>query len=159
MFYLIAATGKNRELGSKGGLVWHLPGDLQYFKKVTMGYPVFMGYNTFKSLPKMLPGRKHYVLSFERGDLPEEVEVVTDLNEFVDAHKDSSEVIFVIGGASVYAQMLPHCKKLFLTEIDTTSDAADVFFPDFNKSLYERKVVGKGADNGINYEFVEYTKK
>lgn len=159
MFYLIAATGKNRELGSKGGLVWHLPGDLQYFKQATMGYPVFMGYNTFKSLPKMLPGRKHYVLAYERGDLPAEVEVVTDLDGFVEAHKDSSEVIFVIGGASVYTQMLPHCKKLFLTEIDATSDAADVFFPDFDKSLYERKIVGKGEDNGINYEFVEYTKK
>lgn len=183
MFYLIAAAGKNRELGKKGGLVWHLPGDLKYFKEVTTGYPVFMGENTFRSLPKMLPGREHFVLSKNQPDQmstdtlkdahpilwsaengrvslsPNEIFIVNDLDAFIAAHENSPEVVFVIGGASVYAQMLPHCKKLYLTEVNAESDEADVFFPEFDKNDYIKEVVGKGEDNGVKYTFVTYEKK
>ena len=62
-FSLIAAIGKNRELGRDGGLVFRLPSDLKFFKEVTMGHPILMGRKTFESLPKMLPGRKHYVVT------------------------------------------------------------------------------------------------
>ena len=62
-FSIIAAIGKNRELGKKGGLVFNIPGDLKFFKQTTMGFPVVMGRTTFLSLPKLLPGRKHFVLS------------------------------------------------------------------------------------------------
>ena len=62
-FSLIAAVGKNRELGRDGGLVFRLPSDLKFFKEVTMGHPILMGRKTFESLPKMLPGRKHYVVT------------------------------------------------------------------------------------------------
>ena len=65
---IIAAVGKNRELGKKGGLCFKIPGDLKFFKETTMGYPVLMGLTTWHSLPGKLPGRKHYVLSFDENE-------------------------------------------------------------------------------------------
>lgn len=160
-FAIIAAIGKNRELGKKGGLIWHLPGDLAFFKKATMGHPVFMGERTFLSLPKMLPGRKHYVLSmkaaadFEKND---NLVIINELDDFVDIHKDDDPEMFVIGGGMVYAEMIDHADTLYLTEIDASCDDADTFFPEFDKSKYQREELGKGEDNGINYTFVRYTK-
>ena len=94
-FSIIAAIGKNRELGKKGGLVFNIPGDLKFFKQTTMGYPVVMGRTTFLSLPKLLPGRKHYVLSpDEEPTFPEEVTVLHDLNQFIKDHQNDSQDYF-----------------------------------------------------------------
>ncbi|MBQ9910820.1 MAG: dihydrofolate reductase [Lachnospiraceae bacterium] len=157
---LIAAVGKNRELGKKGGLCFRIPGDLKFFKKTTMGFPVFMGLTTYYSLPKKLPGRKHYVAVFrpEEG-LPEDVSQVEDIFAFAEEWKKKDEEIFVIGGASIYKQMLPYCDRLYLTEVDAEDSEADVFFPKFNKRKYSRKTLGKGEDGGVAYRWVLYTKK
>ena len=157
---LIAAVGKNRELGKKGGLCFRIPGDLKFFKKTTMGFPVFMGLTTYYSLPKKLPGRKHYVAVFrpEEG-LPEDVSQVEDIFAFAEEWKKKDEEIFVIGGASIYKQMLPYCDMLYLTEVDAEDSEADVFFPKFNKRKYSRKTLGKGEDGGVAYRWVLYTKK
>ena len=128
-FSLIAAVGQNNELGKKGGLVFHIPEDLKYFKKVTLGHPVFMGLNTWRSLPGKLPGRK-----------------------------DTTEEIFVIGGGMVYKQMLPHCNKLYLTEVHASDSDADVFFPEFDKTTYKKTVISHGTHDKISYDFVEYAK-
>ena len=158
-FSLIAAVGQNNELGKKGDLVFHIPGDLKYFKKVTMGHPVFMGLNTWRSLPGKLPGRDHYVLTYDPADVPEGITPVTDLDAFVTEHEDSDEELFVIGGGMVYKQMLPHCEKLYLTEVHASDPDADTFFPDFDKTKYTRTVVDKGSDNNLDYDFVLYTRK
>ena len=156
---LIAAVGKNRELGKKGGLCFRIPGDLKFFKKTTLGFPVFMGLTTFYSLPKMLPGRKHYVAVFEHTELPAEVTEVEDIFAFAKEWQEREEEIFVIGGASIYAQMLPYCDKLYLTEVEAEDPEAEVFFPKFNKRNYHRKTLGKNEDNGISYKHVLYMKK
>lgn len=160
-FSIIAAIGKNRELGKNGKLIWRLPEDLAFFKKTTMGHPVFMGHKTYESLPKMLPGRKHYVLTrkpaadFEKND---NLEIVNGLSDFIDVHKDDEDEIFVIGGGMVYFEMMKYADTLYLTEIDAVDDSADTFFPEFDKSKYHREVLGKGQENGINYTFVRYSK-
>ena len=157
---LIAAVGKNRELGKKGGLCFRLPNDLKFFKKTTMGYPVFMGLTTWYSLPKKLPGRQHYVAVFEpEPGLPEDIVQVEDIFRFAEEWQEKDEEIFVIGGASIYAQMLPYCSKLYLTEVEADDPEAEVFFPKFNKRKYSRKTLGKGEDGGIAYKWVLYTKK
>ena len=158
-FSLIAAVGQNNELGKKGGLVFKIPGDLKFFKATTIGHPVFMGLNTWRSLPGKLPGRDHYVLTYNPEDVPEDITPVTNLEKFVTKHKNSNEEMFVIGGGMVYKQMLPYCKKLYLTEVHASDNEADTFFPDFDKTKYTREVLAKGEDNGIKYDHVLYTKK
>ena len=105
-YSIIAAVGKNRELGKDNHLIWHLPNDLKFFKRTTSGKTIIMGRRTFESLPKMLPNRKHIVLS-SSSDFPEEVEVYNELKELLDAYKDTDEELFVIGGASIYRLFIP----------------------------------------------------
>jgi dihydrofolate reductase len=158
-FSLIAAVGQNNELGKKGGLVFKIPGDLKFFKETTIGHPVFMGLNTWRSLPGKLPKREHYVLTLDANEVPEGLHAVTDLDAFIAEHKNESEEYFVIGGGMVYKQMLPHCSKLYLTEVNASDDEADTFFPEFDKSNYVETVLGHGEDNGITYDHVLYEKK
>ena len=151
MFSIIAAVGKNREIGKKGGLIWCLPGDMKFFKEKTMKHKVLMGRKTFESIPggKGLPGRKNVVLSRKNGDADA---VIREL-------ACSNEEIFVIGGGSIYEKMLPFCQRLYLTEVDAGDEDADTFFPEFDKKKYNRMVVGEGEDDGIKYTFVQYDKK
>lgn len=146
-FSIIAAIGKNRELGKKGGLVFNIPGDLKFFKQTTIGHPVVMGRTTFLSLPRLLPGRKHYVLSpDEEPTFPEEVTVLHDLNQFIKDHQNDSQEYFIIGGGSIYQQFLPHCDKIYLTEVDGEDDEADVYFPDFDKTKYTVTKLSQNSD-------------
>lgn len=146
-FSIIAAIGKNRELGKKGGLVFNIPGDLKFFKQTTIGYPVVMGRTTFLSLPRLLPGRKHYVLSpDEEPTFPTEVTVLHDLNQFIKDHQNDTQEYFIIGGGSIYQQFLPHCDKIYLTEVDGEDAEADVYFPDFDKTKYVVTKLGQNSD-------------
>ena len=150
MFSIIAAVGKNGEIGKNGGLIWHLPGDLRYFKEKTSGHTVLMGRKTYESLPSGgLPNRKNVVLSRKTGNAEQ---ILTDLSKL-------NEEVFVIGGGSIYEMMLPKCRHLYLTEIDAEEPGADTFFPQFDKNDYQRVEIGKGEDNGITYTFVRYDKK
>ena len=156
MISIIAAIGKNNELGLNNDLIWHLPNDLKYFKETTLNQTIVMGYNTFVSLGRVLPNRKHIVLSFEKIKLPDEViqfNNMEDLNNYI---KDKD--VFIIGGASMYKQFIDECDKLYLTEIDDTHKA-DAYFPKFDKNLFNKKIIGTNSDNGINYTFTLYERK
>lgn len=158
---MIACVGKNLELGKNNDLIWHLPNDLKYFKKVTDGHVVVMGKNTFKSLPKVLPNRKNIVLTFPDDEeiLPDELEVFHGIEEFLESYKDYQDEVFIIGGASIYKQFLKYADNLYLTEVDMESDQADVYFPKFDKSLYNKEIVLENSDNGVKYTHVIYRRK
>ncbi len=156
-FSIIAAIGKNRELGKNGQLIWHIPEDLQFFKRTTMGHPILMGRKTFESLPGMLPGRKHYVVSRSQNSTGDNLVYVNDLAKFSSSPHD--EEIFVIGGGQIYQEMLKYANKIYLTEIDAADTDADTFFPEFDKSKYNYEILGKGKKDDLGYQFVLYTKK
>ena len=156
-YSIIAAIGRNRELGKDNDLIWNLPGDLKFFRSVTSGHTIIMGRKTFDSLPRMLPNRKHIVLT-SREDLPSEVEVYKELKSILEKYKDSDEEIFIIGGASIYSLFLEYCDKLYLTEIDSEEEAS-VYFPEFDKNLYNSEELGNNSDNGISYKHVLYSRK
>lgn len=159
-FSIIAAIGKNRELGKKNGLCFKIREDMQFFKNTTMEHSIIMGSKTWESLPGELPGRKNLVLSRQSlPNLPKTVLRVASLEDFVAKNLLSPEKIFVIGGANVYAQFLPYANELFLTEVDASDPEADVFFPEFDRSRYIREVLGGGESNGIKYTFVKYLKR
>lgn len=154
MFSIIAAVGKNNELGKKGDLIFHIKEDMQFFKETTTGHTVVMGFKTWESLPKKLPNRKNIVVSFEEIEGPDEC--VTDLVQFIKDNENTDEEIFVIGGGSIYAQFIDHAKRIYLTEIDGEDSEADVFFPDFNKSKFKRTVLQKGNSGKLSYEMCRY---
>lgn len=157
MFSLIAAVGKNNELGRAGKLVFNIKEDMKYFKETTTGHAVFMGYNTYKSLPGLLNNRKNYIFVHNDTDAPDGAYPVTDLEKFISDNVNSDEEIFVIGGARVYSEMLPFCKTLYLTEINASADA-DVFFPQFDKTKYNKTIVKEGSDHDLSFAFAKYTK-
>lgn len=154
---MIAAVGKNLELGKNNALIWHLKEDLKFFRDQTMGKPIVMGYKTLESLPKLLPGRKHIVLTSRNLDLDPSILVVHSIDELLAAISDYSEVM-IIGGASVYKEMLAYSEKLILTEIDAEAEA-DAYFPVFNKDEWNSELISVGEENNIRYKHLVYTKK
>ena len=154
---MIAAVGKNLELGKNNDLIWHLKEDMKFFREKTMGKPIIMGMKTLESLPKLLPGRKHIVLTTKNPDLDPEIIIVHSIDELLEKVANYPEVM-VIGGASVYKQLIDYSDKLLLTEIDASADA-DVYFPTFNKEEWDREVLGENEENNISYKHLVYTRK
>lgn len=131
---LIAAMGEGRVIGIENRLPWHLPADLQHFRRLTLGKPILMGRKTFESIGKPLPGRVNIVVSQDRGFHPEGVIVARSIDEALDAAGDAEELM-VIGGASFYEQLLPRAQRLYLTEIHQRF-AGDAFFPALNEATW-----------------------
>ena len=157
MISIIAAIGKNRELGRGNDLIWHIKEDLKNFKNLTMGKYIVMGKNTYESFPKHLEGRKYIVLSSSLSEIENGL-LFNDFNKLLEFIKDVDEEVMIIGGASIYKLFLPFADKLYLTEIDS-EEKADVYFPDFNKEDYECNVVSTNEVDGLKYSFVIYERK
>ncbi len=157
MISIIAAIGKNRELGRGNDLIWHIKEDLKNFKNLTMGKYIVMGKNTYESLPKHLEGRKYIVLSSSLSEIENGL-LFNDFNKLLEFIKDVDEEVMIIGGARIYKLFLPFADKLYLTEIDS-EEKADVYFPDFNKEDYECNVVSTNEVDGLKYSFVIYERK
>ena len=157
MISIIAAIGKNYELGKDNDLIWHLKGDLNYFKQVSMGKKVVMGSKTYESLPKRLDGREYIILSNPIIEVDDAI-VFDNFDKLLEYVKSLKEEVLIIGGASIYKLFIDYADKLYLTEIDA-SEEADVYFPIFDKSKYNKKITSQNEENGIKYNFVIYEKK
>ena len=152
---MIAAIGKNRELGAGNKLLWDIKEDMQFFRDKTKGKPVIMGSKTFESIGRPLPGRLNIVLSRESKHY-EGATVVTTLSEAYDyAERSGADEVFNIGGATVYALGLKDVDTLYLTHIDAAFPEADAFFPSY-EHLFKRVSGKTSSDNKYCYEFVEY---
>lgn len=156
MFSIIAAIGKNRELGKNGDLIFHIKEDMKYFRDTTTDHKIVMGRKTWESLPGKLPNRKNIVISSHPVNGADST--VHDIQEFITKHKDTPEEIFIIGGGSIYTEFLPYTATLYLTEVDASAPDADVFFPNFNNSDYTKTIVKKGKQDDLTYTFAKYTK-
>ena len=155
---LIAAIGKNRELGYKNDLIWKIPEDLNFFRDNTINKYIVMGINTFNSLPRLLPNRKHIVLTRRNIELDSSVIVVHSIDELLEYINSIDEEIMIIGGSLIYNQMIEYADKMLLTEIDD-SRLADVYFPEFNIEDWDRLLISSNSYNDIKYNHVSYTRK
>ena len=126
----VAAMSLNRVIGRDGQIPWHLPEDFKWFKRLTTGHVVLMGRKTFAALGRPLPHRTNLVLSRQVEKI-EGATVLHDLAELSTSHFAPRE-IFVIGGAEIYAQLLPRCTDLYLTVV-AREVAGDAFFPAFEE--------------------------
>jgi len=113
---LVVARADNGVIGKDGGLPWRIPEDLKHFKALTMGKPMVMGRRTFESLPGLLPGRRHIVLTRDTGWSAPGAEAVTSIAQALHAAGDAAELM-VIGGAEIYAVFLPLAGRIELSEV------------------------------------------
>jgi len=160
MITIIAAIAENGAIGLKGKLLYWLPADLRRFKALTTGHTIIMGRKTFESLPKgALPNRRNVVLSRSTHDFPG-AETFVSLDEAL-ASCSADEDIYIIGGASVYAEALPIADRLCLTEVHDTPEEADAFFPDFNRDKWQvafREEHEPDERHAQSFDFVDYVK-
>ena len=134
---MIAAVAENNAIGINNKMPWYLPGDLRYFKAVTMGKPIIMGRKTFDSLRKPLPGRTNIVITRDVQWQHEGVKVVHSLDEALALAEDvalinGNDEVMVIGGAQIYEQALDKSDRLYLTKVYQSFEG-DAFFPDINE--------------------------
>lgn len=153
---IIAAVAKNRAIGKDNKLVYWLPNDLKRFKALTTGHTILMGRKTFDSLPKgALPNRRNVVVSRSVTELPG-CDCYASIEEALKSCSPEEDV-YVIGGESIYRQIMPLADRLCLTEIDDITEGADAFFPEFTGwKEVEREDHGIDEKHHYRYSFVDY---
>lgn len=149
---IIAAIGKDRVIGTKNSLPWHLPADMKHFKKLTSWKPVIMGKATFESIGRPLLNRLNIVLS---GDVGYEAPGCKVVHSVEDALKTAGEAkeVMILGGASVFTQFLPMTNKMYLTLIHHEFNG-DSYFPEFKEEEWkEMSREDYKADEKNPYDF------
>ena len=161
---IVACTDKENVIGKDNKLPWNLPEDLQHFKEITMGKTIVMGRKTFESLPKVLPGRHHIVLTRNREykvNNPN-VEIVTgNINNIFKKMKYSEDEYFIIGGAEIYKTGIKFADKIYLTRIYENIEG-DAYFPTiddkyWNISSMSQIIVSK--QTGLIFSYEEYCRR
>ena len=155
---LVVARADNGVIGHAGGLPWRLPEDLRRFKAATLGKPVVMGRKTFESIGRALPGRLNIVLTRSTQFRPADPEVRV-VNDFAAARAAAGEVadIMVIGGAEIYALVLPEATRILLTEVHATPEG-DAFLPGFDHQTWQeqsRERYAADERNAFDMSFVD----
>jgi dihydrofolate reductase len=130
---LIVARADNNVIGLDGKMPWHLPADLKRFKALTTGKPMIMGRKTFESLPGLLPGRRHIVLTRDANWSAPGAEIAHDVAQ---ALSMTGETVSVIGGAEIYRLFLGNADRIELTEVHQTP-SGDTYLPDFGPEWRE----------------------
>ena len=152
---IIVAMSKNRVIGVKNSLPWHISEDLKRFKRLTTGYPIIMGRKTFESIGKPLPERRNIVISRNQNLKLQDVEVVKSIE---DALKicSSENLIYIIGGEQIYNLAMPYANNIHLTEVNKEVEG-DAFFPEFDKKEW-KEIARENSKDFIDtsYSFVEY---
>jgi dihydrofolate reductase len=157
---IIAAMDRNRLIGDKDRLPWHLPADLAHFKQVTMGKPIIMGRKTFESIGRPLPGRTNIVLTRSAEFHAEGVVTADTLQQALDYAATEDEVM-IIGGSTIYELALPRADRLYLTYVDNSFEG-DAWFPDFDPEQWQiitSEVHSADLKNSSAYRFVTYERK
>lgn len=130
MLKIIVAHDKNRLIGGKNQIPWHIKEDLHHYKETTMGHTLIMGSKTFESIGKPLPGRKTIVLCYDENFDAQGAEVCTDYRRLLNRYEKSEETVYVCGGASIYALFLPYCEELIVSLIEGDY-TGDTYFPEY----------------------------
>lgn len=157
---LIAAVSENGVIGRDGGIPWHLPADLQLFKRLTMGHHLIVGRKTFESIGKPLPGRKMIVLSRQPGYSVEGCLTATSLQNALEiARKAGEDEVFIAGGAAVYTQALPLADRFYLSRVHANVKG-DTTFPEFNLENWAVTVkteypAGKGQKHDFTFMILD----
>lgn len=163
---IIAAIGKNNEIGLNNQLLWRSKSELEHFKKLTLGKPIIMGRKTFESLPGILPGRLHIVISSNFKELTKAAISTPNLLYACDLDTTLTclsvfghEEVFVIGGASIFEQAMPLADELHISHMDWSGEA-DTFFPTIGPEWIPTYTKNTENNNGAepDWQYCKYTK-
>ena len=160
---IIVAAAQNGIIGRNNALPWHLPEDLRYFKRRTLGKPIVMGRKTYESIGRPLPGRTNIVISRNAGFAADGIKVVRSLDEALRLADDIAQIdgvdeLVVIGGAEIYREALPRAERLYLTEVHAVIQG-DAVLPDIDWAQWRevgRERHAAEAPNPYDYSFVVY---
>ncbi|MCM4157733.1 dihydrofolate reductase [Gramella sp. AN32] len=137
MLTMIAAAAENNALGKDNELVWHLPDDFKRFKRLTSGHYIIMGRKTFESFPKLLPNRKHVVITRKKEYTAEGAIIVHSMEEAIRVSKLDTQP-FIIGGGEIYKMGISEADRIELTRVHGTFEA-DAYFPEIDETRWELK--------------------
>ena len=162
MLSIVVAISENNVIGKNNKLLWHIPEDMKRFKELTTGHTIIMGRKTFESIGKVLPDRRHIILTRDSEYVVnnENVEIVNDINE-LDSHIEETEENFIIGGAIIYNQLIKRANKVYMTKIHKVFDG-DAYFPKLSETEWkevERKQGPKNEKNPYDYEYITYVRR
>lgn len=168
----IACVDANWGIGYQGELLEHIPADMKFFRETTMGGMVVMGHNTWNSLPESkrpLEGRQNVVISSKENIIfpnPVFLKLETFLDAIIAFYHQHREMmgydIYVIGGASIYEQLLPYCDKAYITHVYIPHENVDAYFPNLDKKSEEWELTEESpfsSYNGFYYSFKTYSRK
>jgi dihydrofolate reductase len=161
MVTIIAAMGKNREIGFKGKLPWNLPAELNHFREATRGCPVIMGRRTHEAIGRVLPGRKNIIITRDSNYHAEGCVMVNTIEDALAAAREDGREIFVIGGTEIFKLALPYTQKMILTFVDANPEA-DTYFPEFDKDEWREtksQSYQKDAENIYDFTIKTYERK
>ena len=154
----IVAVGRRNEIGKDGKMPWHLPADLQHFKRNTLGKPMLMGRKTLAAIGRPLPGRRNLVLTRDQEFSAAGCETVTSLDQAL-ALVGAAPELMVIGGGEVYRLAWERTDRIYLTRIQADVDGADTFFPDVEDGRWRetsREDHRADARNPFDYSFLVF---
>lgn len=162
MLSIIVAIASNNVIGKDNKLLWYLPEDLKRFKKLTTNHTIIMGRKTFESIGKVLPDRKHVVLTHNLDYVVDDpnVEIVHSIED-IQKYIDDDEENFVIGGALIYRMLLDKCKRMYITKINRDFEG-DAVFPKINEEEWtvsgESEII-TDENLGFDYKYINYERK
>ncbi len=159
---IIVNADKNWAIGKNGGLLFRLKQDMKFFKAHTIDNIVVMGRKTLQSLPggKPLPGRTNIVLSANPDFACDGAIVCNNGGELAELLKDTTRDIYIIGGESLYRDLLPFCDTAYVTRVDAEADSPDAFMVDLDNAPGWRiaSVSDEMEEDGIKFKFITYKK-
>jgi len=182
---IIAAIGKNNELGKKNDLLWNLPRDMKHFRETTRGHTVVMGQKTFESLAidengkqvgRLLPNRRNIILTLDKTFEREEAEIAHSVEEVMEllrikpktpspfghsplagGEKTEDEKVFIIGGGQIYKLFIDLADKLYITHVDALFPDAGIFFPSIDETKWEKTKSEKYQKDDLNKYDLEFS--
>ncbi|AZU63055.1 dihydrofolate reductase [Neobacillus mesonae] len=161
MISFIVAMDENRVIGINNQLPWHLPEDLKFFKRTTMGHSIAMGRKTHESIGRPLPGRENLIITRQKGYQAEGCTVFDSMEGFIRYCREQDEEIFVIGGAEIFKETFAFVDRLYITLIHHQFDG-DTYFPEFDETKWKLVSSEQGIKddkNPYDYEFLIYDRK
>lgn len=159
---IMAAKALNNVIGKDNDLIWHLPADLKFFKKTTLGHTLIMGRKTFESLGNPLPQRESWIITRNKNYIASGVTTFNSLDSALErAEKKGLESVFILGGGEIYSQSINIADKLIITEVHEEFDG-DTYFPEIDMNVWEetqREEHKADEKNKFNFAFVQYERK
>lgn len=153
MLEIVAAVADNGVIGNRNKLPWYIKADMQHFRKLTLNKPVIMGRRTYDSIGMPLPKRTNIVLTQCFDDLTDTCYIFDDISQ-AKLFAELDVTAMVIGGATIYKQLLPLCSKLHLTRVHLSPEG-DTYFPKF-EHMFELVNKEPHSECGINFDFEEW---